>query len=61
MTQGWIKLYYRDENKVMRAVEGVKILPNEMISLDKSVYTLESERGNKYWLAENHTVMRVKE
>ena len=50
MTQGWIKLYYRDENKVMRAVKGIKILPNSTISLDQSVYTLTSKAGNKYWM-----------
>jgi|TARA_R110000824_G_scaffold359502_1_gene547058 hypothetical protein len=40
-TQGWLKLYYRDEKKVMRAVPGIKLLPGATLSLAKSVYTLK--------------------
>jgi len=47
MSQGWLKLYYRDENKVMRALPGIKVLRsdtgNSYLHLDKSVYTLEFE------------------
>jgi len=51
---GWLKLYYRDNQKVMRAIEGVRILVEPgssptMIYLDESVYTLESHIGNRYW------------
>ena len=43
----WLKLYYRDNEKVMRALEGIKVLvvPGSdpvMIRLAESVYTLES-------------------
>ena len=40
LSQGWLKLYYRDENKVMRAVPGLKLLPGSTLRLAKSVYTL---------------------
>jgi hypothetical protein len=51
---GWLKLYYRDNQKVMRSIEGVRILvvPGSdpvMIYLDESVYTLESHIGARYW------------
>ncbi len=51
---GWLKLYYRDNQKVMRAIEGVRILVDPgsdpvMIYLDESVYTLESHVGARYW------------
>lgn len=47
--QGWLKVYYRDSNKVMRSIKGIKILPNNMVTLDKSVYTLNDLAG-KYWM-----------
>jgi len=48
--QGWLKVYYRNEKGVMVAIDGVKILPSSTIRLDKSVYSLESMAGNKYWM-----------
>jgi hypothetical protein len=53
---GWLKLYYRDNQKVMRAVEGVRVLvvpgsSPSMIRLAESVYTLQLNRviGGIYW------------
>ena len=43
MSQGWLKLYHRDQKKVMRAVDGIAFLPNGYLRLDKSVYTYEME------------------
>jgi oligoribonuclease NrnB/cAMP/cGMP phosphodiesterase (DHH superfamily) len=51
---GWLKLYYRDNKKVMRALEGIKVLvvPGSepaAIYLAESVYTLTSQAGRMYW------------
>ena len=55
---GWLKLYYRDKDKVMRSIEGVRVLvvPGSsptMIRLAESVYTLESHTApgvhGMYW------------
>jgi len=55
---GWLKLYYRDNKKVMRAVEGIRILvvPGSepaMIHLAESVYTLTEHTSpgvhGMYW------------
>lgn len=43
--QNWVKVYYRDSNKVMRVIPGVQYLPGSVIILDESVYTLS--RYNK--------------
>jgi len=49
----WLKLYYRDKDKVMRSIPGIKILPGgivpAMIHLDESVYTLSMKAGGKWW------------
>ncbi len=55
----WLKLYYRDNEKVMRAIEGVRILVQpgsdpSAIYLDESVYTLVSHTSpgrahGRYW------------
>ena len=39
MTQGWLKVYFRDADGVMRSIEGVKFLPGSTLVLAKSVYT----------------------
>ena len=55
---GWLKLYYRDNKKVMRAIEGVWILvvpgyEPSMVRLAESVYTLSSHTApgvhGVYW------------
>jgi len=62
----WLKLYYRDNEKVMRAVEGIQILvvPGSepaAISLAESVYTLTSHTHpgvhGMYWF--DHVDRRV--
>ena len=54
MTQGWVKVYYRDENKVMRAIPEIKFLPGkELFYLAKSVYTIDqvsTKKTNKIWI-----------
>jgi hypothetical protein len=49
----WLKLYYRDKDKVMRAIPGIKILPGNIlpaaIYLDQSVYTLTMKAGRRWW------------
>ena len=46
----FIKLYYRDENKVMRAVEGGKYSRDgRLILVDQSVYTLTSDEPKEHW------------
>jgi len=57
---GWLKLYYRDNQKVMRAIEGVRILVDPgsdpvMIYLDESVYTLESHVKKCKWIMTDET------
>jgi len=54
---GWLKLYYRDNKKVMRAIEGMRILvvPGSeptMVYLAESVYTPPRSGGRShgmYW------------
>jgi hypothetical protein len=55
---GWLKLYYRDNKKVMRSIEGIRILvvpgyEPTMVTLAESVYTLESHTApgvhGMYW------------
>ena len=40
-----MKLYFRDKDGVMRAVDGVRLVDREMkvLFIDKSVYTLTSD------------------
>jgi len=54
----WLMVYYRDHEKVMRAIQGVRILvvPGStpvMVRLAESVYTLESHTSpgvhGMYW------------
>ena len=56
---GWLKLYYRDKDKVMRSIEGIRILvvpgyEPSAIYLAESVYTLTSHTSQgrahgMYW------------
>ena len=61
MTQGWVKVYYRDKDKVMRAIPGIRMLPGQeiaprqssLLTLDKSVYTLDkvpTKISDKIWI-----------
>jgi len=54
----WLKLYYRDKNKVMRSIPGIKLLPGgivpAMIYLDESVYTLSFQANGRWWF-DGHT------
>jgi len=54
----WLKVYYRDKDKVMRAIEGIRVIvvPGSdpaAIYLDESAYTLTSHTApgvhGRYW------------
>ena len=40
-----VKLYYRDTNKVFRAIDGIEASSN-LIFIDTSVYTIASHLGD---------------
>jgi len=48
--QGWLTVYYRDSEGVMRAIDGIKLLPGAVLRLDKSVYTRIRDDAGHYWI-----------
>ena len=64
----WLKLYYRDKDKVMRSIEGIRIIvvpgfEPSAIYLAEGVYTLTSHTSpgvhGRYWFEHVERGMRT--